>query len=150
MARPSPYPAELRERAVRMVAEIRPNYPTKWAAMKAVAAKLGIGAAETVRTWVRTVSAGGHRPAARHHLGGSRGDQASGGRERRTASSERDLEGGVSFLRGRARPAVETLVAFIDEFKKVFGVEPICRVLSDHGLKIATSTRALGARFLAA
>ncbi|GIH73299.1 hypothetical protein Mth01_55520 [Sphaerimonospora thailandensis] len=27
--------------AVRMVAEIRPNYPTEWAAMKAVAAKLG-------------------------------------------------------------------------------------------------------------
>lgn len=53
MARPSPYPAELRERAVRMVAEIRPNYPTEWAAMKAVAAKLGSGAAETVRTWVR-------------------------------------------------------------------------------------------------
>ncbi len=53
MARPSPYPAEPRERAVRMVAEIRPNYPTEWAAMKAVAAKLGIGAAESVRTWVR-------------------------------------------------------------------------------------------------
>jgi len=53
MARPSPYPAELRERAVRMVAEVRPNYPTEWAAMKAVAAKLGIGSAETVRTWVR-------------------------------------------------------------------------------------------------
>ncbi|GGS98887.1 insertion element IS6110 uncharacterized 12.0 kDa protein [Streptomyces violaceus] len=53
MARPSPYPAELRERAVRMVAEIRPDYPTEWTAMKAVAAKLGIGAAETVRTWVR-------------------------------------------------------------------------------------------------
>jgi transposase len=35
-----------------MVAEVRPNYPTEWAAMKAVAAKLGIGAAETVRTWV--------------------------------------------------------------------------------------------------
>ncbi|MGW0226102.1 hypothetical protein ACWDYC_36290, partial [Streptomyces tendae] len=43
MARPSPYPAELRERAARMVAEIRPSYPTEWAAMKAVAAKLGIG-----------------------------------------------------------------------------------------------------------
>ncbi|GAB3182435.1 hypothetical protein GCM10027162_38380 [Streptomyces incanus] len=42
MARPSPYPAELRERAVRMVAEICPNYPTEWAAMRAVAAKLGI------------------------------------------------------------------------------------------------------------
>src|SRR5688572_4317686 len=53
MTRPSPYPPELRERAVRMVAEIHPNYPTEWAAMKAVAARSGVGAAETVRTWVR-------------------------------------------------------------------------------------------------
>jgi transposase len=36
-----------------MVAKIRPTYPTEWAAMKAVAAKLGISATETVRTWVR-------------------------------------------------------------------------------------------------
>ncbi|MFC9285266.1 transposase [Streptomyces sp. NPDC057052] len=63
MARPSPYPAELRERAVRMVAEVRPNYLTEWAAMKAVAAKLGIGAAETVRTWVRKAEVdAGRRP----------------------------------------------------------------------------------------
>ncbi|MFF4467915.1 transposase, partial [Streptomyces mirabilis] len=34
-----------------------------WAAMKAVAAKLGIGAAETVRTWVRTAEVNaGQRP----------------------------------------------------------------------------------------
>lgn len=52
----------------------------------------------------------------------------------------RRLEGGVDFLRGRTRPAIETLVAFIYEFKKVFGVKPICRVLSGHGLKSATST----------
>ncbi len=51
MARPFSYPTELRERAVRMVAEIRPNYPAERAVMKAVAARPGIGAAETVRTW---------------------------------------------------------------------------------------------------
>src|SRR5690242_9669054 len=63
MARPSPYPVELRERAVRMVAEVRPNYPTEWAATKAVAAKLGIGFAETVRTWVRKAEVDtGQRP----------------------------------------------------------------------------------------
>ncbi|MFC7041391.1 transposase, partial [Nonomuraea rubra] len=49
----SPYPAELRRRAVRMVAEVRPDYPTEWAAINAVATKLGIGTAETLRTWVR-------------------------------------------------------------------------------------------------
>ncbi|MFC9635840.1 transposase [Streptomyces mirabilis] len=48
---------------MRMVVEIRPNYSTEWTAVKAVAAKLGIGAAETVRTWVRTVEVNaGQRP----------------------------------------------------------------------------------------
>jgi transposase len=53
MSRPSPYPAELRERAVRMVAEVRPSYESEYAAIIAVAQKLGIGTAETLRKWVR-------------------------------------------------------------------------------------------------
>jgi transposase len=36
-----------------MVAEVRPDYDTEWAAMKAVASKLGIGSTETLRKWVR-------------------------------------------------------------------------------------------------
>jgi transposase len=47
------YPAELRERAVRMVADVRGGYPSQWAAIGAVAARLGIGSAETLRKWVR-------------------------------------------------------------------------------------------------
>ncbi|TQJ31099.1 transposase [Microbacterium sp. SLBN-146] len=53
MGRPSKYPRELRERAVRMVAEVRPDYPSEYAAMKAVAGMLGIGSPETIRTWIR-------------------------------------------------------------------------------------------------
>jgi len=53
MSRPSPYPVELRQRAVRMVAEVRPSYESDYAAITAVAQKLGIGAAETLRKWVR-------------------------------------------------------------------------------------------------
>ncbi|MFI2378086.1 IS3 family transposase [Streptomyces sp. NPDC018964] len=53
MARPSPYPLELCRRVVRMVAEVRPDHDTEWAAMKAVASKPGIGTTETLRTWVR-------------------------------------------------------------------------------------------------
>ena len=49
----SNYPPELRERAVRMVAEVKGDYPSEWAAITAVAAKLGIGSAETLRKWVR-------------------------------------------------------------------------------------------------
>jgi transposase len=57
------YPPELRERAVRMVAEVRPEYPSEWAAMGAVAQKLGIGSTETLRHWVRQAEVdGGARP----------------------------------------------------------------------------------------
>lgn len=37
------YPAELHERAVRMVAEVRDQYASEWVAIESVAAKLGIG-----------------------------------------------------------------------------------------------------------
>ncbi len=63
MSRPSRYPSELRQRAVRMVAEVRPNYDSEWAAIAAVAQKLGIGTTETRRTWVRQAEVDtDHRP----------------------------------------------------------------------------------------
>ena len=46
------YPPELRERAVRMVAEVSGQHETEWAAMRAVAGCSG-GCTETVRKWVR-------------------------------------------------------------------------------------------------
>ena len=47
------YPQELRERAVRLVAESRPDHATEWEAMRSVAQKLGIGSTETVHKWIR-------------------------------------------------------------------------------------------------
>jgi transposase len=47
------YPPELRERAVRMVAEIRAEDESEWAAMGRVAGLLGVKTPETVRQWVR-------------------------------------------------------------------------------------------------
>ena len=47
------YPPELRERAVRMVAEISDQHESEWAAISEVARLLGVGTAETVRKWVR-------------------------------------------------------------------------------------------------
>lgn len=53
MARPSRYPLELRRRAVRMVAEVRDDYPNETTALQAVADKLGIGSRETLRNWLK-------------------------------------------------------------------------------------------------
>src|SRR5690625_3875555 len=46
------YSAEFRERAVRLVAEQRAEYESEWAAISAVAEKLGY-TAETLRKWIR-------------------------------------------------------------------------------------------------
>ena len=50
--RPGKYPAEMRERAVRMVLEHQRDYGSQWEAICSVAEKLG-PTAETVRKWVR-------------------------------------------------------------------------------------------------
>ncbi len=50
--RTPPFPAEVRERAVRLVLEHGSEHPTQWAAISSVAAKIGC-TGETLRNWVR-------------------------------------------------------------------------------------------------
>ena len=52
MARPSRYSPEVRERAIRLVQEHGPEYPSQWAAIGSIAGKFGC-TAETLRKWVR-------------------------------------------------------------------------------------------------
>ena len=53
MSRPSSYPRELRERAIRMVIETKADYPSEFEAIRSISSKLGIGSPETLRKWVR-------------------------------------------------------------------------------------------------
>ena len=65
MARPSKYPRELRERAVRAVVESmeRGEYPSEFEAIRTISGKVGIGSPETLRKWVRQAEVdGGTRP----------------------------------------------------------------------------------------
>jgi transposase len=63
MSRPSFYSPELRQRAVRMVAESKADYGSEFEAIRSIAVKLGIGSAETLRKWVRRAEIdAGQRP----------------------------------------------------------------------------------------
>lgn len=65
MVRPSKYPREIRERAVRAVTESvgEGRYPSEFEAIRTIAARLGTGSPETLRKWVRQSEVdGGTRP----------------------------------------------------------------------------------------
>jgi transposase len=62
MSRATRYSPEVRERAVRLLAEHRDEYASEWAAMQSIAGKIGC-TAETLRSWVRRVEVdAGRRP----------------------------------------------------------------------------------------
>jgi transposase len=50
--KPRQYPAELRERAVRMVHEHGSEYPSQWAAIRSISEKVGCSS-EALRNWLR-------------------------------------------------------------------------------------------------
>jgi putative transposase len=127
MTGPRRYPQELRDRAVRMVFEHRAEHSSQWAAITAIAPKVGVSA-EALRNWVRRAEVdGGLRPG----LTTEERERTKGPREREpgAAPGQRDPQVRGGFLRGGARPPTQTMIAYIDEHREAYGVEPICEVL---------------------
>ena len=61
---PNVYPAEVREKAVRLVLEHRGDYASEYEAIRTIAERMSLKT-ETVRVWVRKAeAAGGGTPAA--------------------------------------------------------------------------------------
>ncbi|WP_157210328.1 IS3 family transposase [Nocardioides aequoreus] len=139
MARPSRYPTELRERAVRMVMESRQDYPHESAAIRSVAAKLGITSTESLRKWLRQaeIDGGVRQGRTSEEIAEIKALKKENAELRR---ANEILKSASGFLRGGARPPQQVLIDYIEDHKMEFGVEPICRVLTEHGIKIAPST----------
>ncbi|RAF71504.1 hypothetical protein DN546_32500, partial [Burkholderia multivorans] len=55
-------------------------------------------------------------------------------------TSQRDPAPALGFLRGGARPPIQVVVAFIDDNRHEFGVEPIVRALKGTAARIAVSS----------
>lgn len=80
----------MKARAVRLVREHSGDYPSEWAAIGAVAQRLGIGSAETLRKWLRQAEVeAGARP----------GTTAAGSQElRELRRKNRELEQTIAIL----------------------------------------------------
>src|SRR5215218_4264389 len=75
-------------------------------------------------------SRGGERQPRRRSAGCAGEAEGAGAGNPGTAPGERDPAQGVGlFCDGGARPPVEAMIAFIDDYRDVYGVEPICKVL---------------------
>jgi transposase-like protein len=56
MSKPPKFSPEVRDRAIRMVYEVRESHDSQWAAIEAVASKIGC-TAQTLNNWIRKATA---------------------------------------------------------------------------------------------
>ena len=138
MAAPRKYPDQPRERATRMAVEARRDPATQTGALRRIGDQLGINP-ETLRNWVTQAEIdGGDRPGTTTSDAQRLAELERENQELRRANAI--LKSASAFFASRARPPTAALIAYIDEHKERFGVEPICRALTEAGAKIAPST----------
>lgn len=123
----NPYPAEFRERALRMLAEARRDHPSDLAAASHVAGRLGVNP-ETLRLWKkRADSDAGREP------GTSSEAQVQIKRLKKQISelerANEILRSASVFFRYRARPPLIEMIALIDVMLDRFGAELVCRTM---------------------
>ncbi|MES2020122.1 MAG: IS3 family transposase [Pseudomonadota bacterium] len=119
---------EVRERAVRMVFEHERDHPSRWAAVVSIAEKIGC-VPQTLHEWVKKAEVNsGKRAGVPTEVADKMKALEREVRELRQAN-EILLKASAYFCPGGARPPVPVMIAFIDDHRDAYGVEPICRVL---------------------
>ncbi|WP_372388008.1 IS3-like element ISAba19 family transposase [Acinetobacter baumannii] len=127
MTKPN-YTPEIRERAVQLLIESEKDYPSTWAAITAIAPKIGC-TPETLRVWY-----------LKHldQLNPAKVQQISDQEKMKQMEREiKELKRANEILRksspffrpGGARPPTQIMVDFIHNNKDRYGVEAICRIL---------------------
>ncbi|WP_416463717.1 IS3 family transposase [Sphingomonas sp. VDB2] len=119
---------EVRERAVRMVADHERDYPSRSAAVVSIAEKIGC-VPQTLHEWVKNAEVdSGKRAGVPTEVADKVKALEREVRELRQAN-EILRKASAYFCAGGARPPVQAMIAFIDDHRDAYGVEPICRVL---------------------
>uniref|UniRef100_UPI003BEF4828 IS3 family transposase n=1 Tax=Burkholderia arboris TaxID=488730 RepID=UPI003BEF4828 len=111
-----------------MVFEHQGEYDTQGAAIRSIAAKMGMSR-ETLRKWINQAERDrGQRAGATTAELARLKELERENRELRTAN-EILRKASAYFCTGGARPPIEAMIAFVDAHRDVYGVEPICRLL---------------------
>ncbi|MEG0207222.1 MAG: IS3 family transposase [Citrobacter sp.] len=126
------YPAELRERAVRMLLEQRSEYKSEHAAFNSIAPKIGCNP-DTLRCWVRQHERDSNSSASENSLTTSERQRLKElEREVRELRRSNDIlrQASAYFAPGGTRPLLEKIMPLIDSLSFEHGVESVCRELA--------------------
>ena len=84
---PPKYTPEVRERAIRLLEEVRAQHPSDWSAIQAIASKIGCNP-ETLRAWYRKHQDTQNPARYRSPTSAGRPHQGVGARELRTQTQQ--------------------------------------------------------------
>ncbi|MFA3697624.1 IS3 family transposase [Acinetobacter baumannii] len=122
------YTPEIRERAVQLLIESEKDYPSNWAAITAIAPKIGC-TPETLRVWYQKYL-DKLNPVKVQQLSDQERIKQLERENKELQRANEILRKAAAFFRpGGARPPTQIMVDFIHNNKELYGVEAICRIL---------------------